>query len=92
MTAQVTDAALVQISFLKAISMSALRNNGVRFGVRHEALSGPAASARIPDIQAPIRQAPKRTVRNHHELMEFPPTRVHSPLGCIKAAPSENVS
>lgn len=46
----------------------------------------------IPDIQAPIRQAPKRTVRNHHELMEFPPTRVHSPLGCIKAAPSENVS
>lgn len=51
-----------------------------------------AAVASIPDIQAPIRQAPKRTVRNHHELMEFPPTRVHSPLGCIKAAPSENVS
>ncbi len=60
--------------------------------VRHEGVSSRSAFAYIPDIQAPIRQAPKWTVRNHHELMEFPPTRVHSPLGCIQAAPSENVS
>ncbi|GLQ83148.1 hypothetical protein GCM10007872_00560 [Gluconobacter sphaericus NBRC 12467] len=39
-----TGAALVQTSLLKAMSMSVLRNNGVRFGVRHEALAASAWS------------------------------------------------
>lgn len=51
-----------------------------------------AAVALIPDIQAPIGHAPKRTVLNHHELMRFSPTRVHSSLGFIQEAPLKNVS
>ena len=54
--------------------------------------SGQAADAPISDIQPLTLFAPKRTVRNHHELMQFPPARAHSPLGCMQAVSLENVS